>query len=143
MEFYINIVRLMSFICALDTYFVMFCNQPPCLQPVELSFQLPTESRTVDIMSDSSIGGSEILQDLRQPPSLNDLTRRISSNKWKFDPTLMSNLGVFDMYTLACGTLPSNVRGVKLTGQHSTPSCSTTTPIIPTWQICSQPSKQL
>lgn len=94
----------MSFICVLDTYFVMFCNQPPCLQPMELSFQLPIESRTVDIMSDSSIRGLEILKDLRQPPFLNELTQRMFGNKWQDDPTLMSNLGVFDMYILACGT---------------------------------------
>ena len=106
----------MSFICALDTYFVMFCNQPPCLQPVELSFQLPTESRTLDIMSDSSIRGPEIFHNLRQPPCLNELSQSMFSKTGQADPTLMSNLGVFDMYIMACGTNPSlYLRVIKLT----------------------------
>ncbi|KAJ9252163.1 transcriptional regulator family: Fungal Specific TF [Paecilomyces variotii] len=98
-------IRTMCLVFVMDCRFVMFYNNPPYLNPLELQFDLPAGDEGIDIADDKSWEPWALDQRSRgRPPSMNELMQALMCNQWTGpgDPQF-GNLSIFNMLLLMLG----------------------------------------
>lgn len=101
--------RTMCLVFVMDCRFVMFYNNPPYLNPLELQFDLPAGDEGIDIADDKSWEPWALDQRSHgRPPSMNELMQALMCNQWTGpgDPQF-GNLSIFNMLLLMLGEIYS------------------------------------
>lgn len=89
----------------IDCHFIMFFNNPPCLTPAELSFDLPAEENGIDIPGDKAWElWAKNERQHRRPPPLNEFVKELLSDGWSGteDPRF-KNLNTFALFVVIFG----------------------------------------
>lgn len=95
----------MSLVFIMDCRFVIFYNNPPYLNPLELHFDLPADDEGIDIVENEAWELWALNRRAHgRPPPLDELIQALLRDKWDSSHDLhFDNLSIFNMLLLILG----------------------------------------